>query len=137
MNPEQRLKIQKNYSYLLDELRTDDIVDNLFSNVVISHDDLQRVHSKKTDKEKARCLIDILIRTENSFGPLLKEIEFSRSDLAKKIMMTDVSEELNKGMHINTHFILFIMVYDVFSTYRVCVLKNLLPKNMCIKQHTV
>lgn len=96
MNPEQRLKIQKNYSYLLDELRTDDIVDNLFSNVVISHDDLQRVHSKKTDKDKARCLIDILIRTENSFGPLLKEIESSRSDLAKKIMMTDVSEELNK-----------------------------------------
>lgn len=137
MNPEQRLKIQKNYSYLLDELCTDDIVDNLFSNFVISHDDLQRVHSKKTDKDKARCLIDILIRTENSFGPLLKEIESSRSDLAKKIMMTDVSEELNKGMHINTHFILFIMVYDVFSTYRVCVLKNLLPKNMCIKQHTV
>lgn len=96
MNPEQRLKIQKNYSYLLDELHTDDIADNLFSNVVISHDDLQRVHSKKTDKDKARCLIDILIRTENSFGPLLKEIESSRSDLAKKIMMTDVSEELNK-----------------------------------------
>lgn len=96
MNPEQRLKIQKNYSYLLDELHTDDIVDNLFSNIVISHDDLQRVHSKKTDKDKARCLIDILIRTENSFGPLLKEIESSRSDLAKKIMMTDVSEELNK-----------------------------------------
>lgn len=137
MNPEQRLKIQKNYSYLLDELRTDDIVDNLFSNVVISHDDLQRVHSKKTDKDKARCLIDILIRTENSFGPLLKEIESSRSDLAKKIMMTDVSEELNKGMLINTHFILFIMVYNVFSTYRVCVLKNLLLKNMYIKQHTV
>lgn len=96
MNPEERLKIQKNYSYLLDELHTDDVADNLFSNFVISHDNLQRVHSKKTDKDKARCLIDILLRTENSFGPFLKEIEFSRPDLAKKIMMTDVSEELYK-----------------------------------------
>lgn len=117
MNPEQRLKIQKNYSYLLDELHTEDIADNLFSNVVISHDNLQRVYSKKTDKDKARCLIDILIRTENSFGPFLKEIESSRSDLVEKIMMTDVSEELNKGMHINTHFISFIMVWGAFSTY--------------------
>lgn len=117
MNPEEKLKIQKNYSYLLNELHTDDVADNLFSNFVISHDSLQRVHSKKTDKDKARCLIDILFRTEDSFGPFLKEIESSRPDLAKKIMMTDVCEELNKGMHINAHLISFIMVWDVFSTY--------------------
>lgn len=119
----------------MDELRTGDVADNLFSNFVISHDDLQRIHSKKTDKDKARCLIDILIRTENSFGPFLKEIESSRPDLVEKIMMTDVSEELNKGMLINTHFISFIMVWDVFSTYRVYVLKNLLLENMCKKNN--
>lgn len=111
MNLEERLKIQKNYSYLLNELRTDDVTDNLFSNRVINHDDLQRVHSEKTDKDKVRSLLDILIRTKNSFGPFLKEIESSRPDLAKKIMATDVSEELIKGMHINTHRISFIMVW--------------------------
>lgn len=111
MNLEERLKIQKNYSYLLNDLSTDDVVDNLLSNDVINHDDLQRVHSEKTDKDKVRSLLDILLRTKNSFGPFLKEIESSRPDLAKKIMMTDVSEELNKGMHINTHLISFIMVW--------------------------
>lgn len=98
MNLEQRLKIQKNYRHLLDELRADEIVDNLFSNVVISHDDLQRVHLSKTDKDKARCLIDILFTTKNSFEPFLKELEsFHRPDLVEKIRKTDVSEELKKG----------------------------------------
>lgn len=97
MNLEQRLKIQKNYRHLLDELHADEIVDNLFSNVVISHDDLQRVHLSKTDKDKARCLIDILFTTKNSFEPFLKELEsFHRPDLVEKIRKTDVSEELKK-----------------------------------------
>lgn len=117
MNLEERFKIQKNYFYLLNELYIDDVVDNLFSNFFISYDSLQRVYLKKIDKDKARCLIDILFRIEDLFGFFLKEIEFFRFDLAKKIMMIDVSEEFNKGMYINVYFILFIMVWDVFFIY--------------------
>lgn len=98
MNPEQRLKIQLKFDVLVDGLLVDEITDNLYSKKVIEHDDLQRVHSEKTDRDKARCLIGILITSENSYDPFLREI--ARPDLAEKLKKTDVEEELKKGAHI-------------------------------------
>lgn len=100
MNPEQRLKIQLKFDVLVDGLLVDEITDNLYSKKVIEHDDLQRVHSEKTDRDKARCLIGILITSENSYYPFLREIEIARPDLAEKLKKTDVEEELKKGAHI-------------------------------------
>lgn len=55
---------------------------------------------KKTDRDKASCLINILITSENSYEPFLKEVESSRPDLAEKLKQTDVKEELKKGTQI-------------------------------------
>lgn len=99
MDSKQKLKIERNFTYLVDELLVDEITDNLFTEGVIQHDDLQRVNAEKTDRDKASCLINILITTENSYKPFLKEIESSRSDLAEKLKHTDVEEELIKGTH--------------------------------------
>eukprot|EP00105_Crassostrea_gigas_P040732 XP_019924880.1 PREDICTED: uncharacterized protein LOC109619389 [Crassostrea gigas] len=96
MNPEQRLKIQLKFDVLVDGLLVDEITDKLYSKKVIEHDDLQRVHSEKTDRDKARCLIGILITSENSYDPFLREIEIARPDLAEKLKKTDVEEELKK-----------------------------------------
>lgn len=100
MNPEQRLKIQLNFDVLVDQLIVDLIPDTLYSESVIEHDDLQRVYSEKTDRDKARRLIGILITRENSYDPFLREIEIVRPDLADKLKKTDVEEELKKSMHI-------------------------------------
>lgn len=100
MNSEQRLKIQLNFTNLVDGLLVDEITDNLFTESVIEHDDLQRVHAEKTDRDKASCLINILITSGNSFEPFLKEVESSRPDLAEKLKQTDVEEELRKGTHL-------------------------------------
>lgn len=100
MNSEQRLKIQLNFTNLVDGLLVDDIAANLYTESVIEHDDLQRVNAEKTDRDKASCLINILITSENSFEPFLKEVESSRPDLAEKLKQTDVEEELRKGTHI-------------------------------------
>lgn len=97
MNSWQRLKIQVNFKDLVDGLLVDEITDNLFTESVIEHDDLQRVHAEKTDRDKASCLLNILITTENSYKPFLKEVESSRPDLAEKLKKTDVEEELKKG----------------------------------------
>lgn len=100
MNPEQRLKIQLNFSVLVDGLLVDEITDNLFTQSVIEHDDLQRVYAEKTDRDKARCLINILITSENSYDSFLREIESSHPELAEKLKKTDVEEELKKGTDI-------------------------------------
>lgn len=106
MDSKQKLKIERNFTYLVDELLVDEITDNLFTEGVIQHDDLQWVNAEKTDRDKASCLINILITTENSYKPFLKEIESSRSDLAEKLKHTDVEEELIKGT--NSKYILLL-----------------------------
>lgn len=100
MNPEQRLKIQLNSDYLVDELLVDEITDNLYSKKVIEHDHLQRVHNESTDSDKVRCLIGILITSENSYDPFLREIEIDRPDVAEQLKKTDVEKKLKKGAHI-------------------------------------
>lgn len=106
MNPDQRLKIESNYNCLVNELLVDDMTDNLFSDGVIKHDDLQRVHAERTDCDKARCLVNILIATENSFTSFLNEVNKFRPDLAEKVKNTDVRKKLEKGMlGVNVYYI--------------------------------
>ncbi|XP_056004003.1 sterile alpha motif domain-containing protein 9-like isoform X2 [Ostrea edulis] len=94
MNSEEKLKIQINYCYLVNELRTDDVVDNLFTECVIDHDDMQRVNAEKTDRDKVKCLISILYSKENAFEPFLKELGQLRPDVKEKLQSTDIEEEL-------------------------------------------
>ncbi|XP_061196717.1 sterile alpha motif domain-containing protein 9-like [Saccostrea echinata] len=96
MDTKHRLKIQKNYTYLLEELRAQDIVDNLYTDCVIEHDDLQRISSEVTDKDKAKCLINILYTKERAFVAFLEEVGKDRPDIKEKIQQTDVGEELGK-----------------------------------------
>lgn len=133
MNSEQRLKIQWNFTNLVDGLLVDEIADNLYTESVIEHDDLQRVNAEKTDRDKASCLINILITSENSFEPFLKEVESSRPDLAEKLKQTDVEEELRKGTHI---FDVYMYIELTHSHYHYCIkclllfslkLRDLLP----------
>lgn len=117
MNSEQRLKIQWNFTNLVDGLLVDEIADNLFTESVIEHDDLQRVNAEKTDRDKASCLINILITSENSFEPFLKEVESSRPDLAEKLKQTDVEEELRKG----TTYLIFKCILNLLIVITIIV----------------
>lgn len=126
MNSEQRLKIQWNFTNLVDGLLVDEIADNLYTESVIEHDDLQRVNAEKTDRDKASCLINILITSENSFEPFLKEVESSRPDLAEKLKQTDVEEELRKEKEDRIQFLCNI----VRKRYRFVEDKSVLEEDM-------
>ena len=102
MNPEQQLIIQKNYSLLTEEILADEIADHLYSKCVIGHDDLQRVHVEKTDKDKARQLLDILLYKEGAFEPFLEEIKSQRPDLIP--CLTDKVKERNLKKGIQTKY---------------------------------
>lgn len=98
MNPEQRLRIQKCYVLLADNLEAETIADNLYTECVIEFDDRQRICAEVTDRDKAKRLLDILLTKENSYKPLLKEIETLRPDLLHNLTQIDIEEELKKGI---------------------------------------
>ena len=98
MDKTQRFKIRKNYDILLNNLQVEDLCDTLFSKEVITFDDMQRVRAEVTDRDKAKRLIDILLKTEGSFNPFLEELKLSRCDLYEIVEKTDVEKELKKGM---------------------------------------
>ncbi|XP_059176271.1 ankyrin repeat domain-containing protein 50-like [Physella acuta] len=58
-----RKLLQKETSYLLEEIDAADIVDHLFSKFVISLDDRQRVKAKKTPRGRTNVFIDILFHS--------------------------------------------------------------------------
>jgi hypothetical protein len=97
MKFKEKLVIVKNWSYLLDELLTDDFVNDLYSNLTIEHDDLQRINAEKTDKDKAKCFLDILLSKENAFQPFLTEVARHRPDIKEKLESTDIDGDLRAG----------------------------------------
>ncbi|XP_062605885.1 sterile alpha motif domain-containing protein 9-like isoform X2 [Saccostrea cucullata] len=105
METKHRLMIQKNYTYLLEELRAQDIVDNLFTECVIEHDDLQRISSEVTDKDKAKCLLNILYTKERAFTSFLTEVAKDRPDIKEKIQHTNVEDELEREKESRTEFL--------------------------------
>lgn len=102
MNPEQKLKIQRNFNCLLENLLVEEIADNLYSQCVIEHDNVQRVHAEVTDRDKVRCLIHILYTTENSYEPFIRELKSTHlyRYLADQLDNTDVQKELEQGTHV-------------------------------------
>lgn len=100
MNLEQRFKIQLKFDVLVDGLFVDEIIDNLYLKKVIEYDDLQRVYFEKIDRDKVRCLIGILIISENFYDLFLREIEIVCLDLVEKLKKMDVEEGLKKGVYI-------------------------------------
>ena len=98
MNPEQRARITKTYGLLVDNLEAEPIADNLFTQSIIEFDDKQRIEAEVTDRDKNKRLLDILITKENSYKPLLKEIQSQRPDLFQNLTQIDVDDELKKGI---------------------------------------
>lgn len=98
MNPEQRARITKTYGLLVDNLEAEPIADNLFTQSIIEFDDKQRIEAEVTDRDKNKRLLDILITKENSYMPLLKEIQSQRPDLFQNLTQIDVDDELKKGI---------------------------------------
>ena len=98
MNPDQRLIIQRNYSLLTEEILAGEIADNLFSNNVINHDDLQRVHAGETDKDQVGRLLNILLCKKGAYEPFLKEVQLQRPDLITKLTYKVTKGTLEKGI---------------------------------------
>jgi hypothetical protein len=91
MSEENKYKITKNYSDIVNELKHDTIADALISETVITTDDLERINAKVTQSDKNRELISILQKgPANGYPIFIRELknDSAYESLANKIENT-------------------------------------------------
>ncbi|XP_052061248.1 uncharacterized protein LOC127701420 [Mytilus californianus] len=94
--PLYRVRLQKNYGKIIQEIHHLTIVDYLISKSVFSPDDSEQIESCKTQKEKNRSLMDILLHGHEEIGytEFLKALQKEPvyKDLADQIEKTEVTD---------------------------------------------
>lgn len=91
MSEENKYKITKNYSDIVNELKHDTIADALISESVITTDDSERINAKVTQSDKNRELISILQKgPANGYLIFIRELknDSAYESLANKIENT-------------------------------------------------
>ena len=89
-----KVRLQKNYSNLIDSLHHEKIVDHLISRDVLTIADSQMINAFPAQIQKNRKLIDILLhRNENGFLEFLNALREDSvyTELADKIENTTVA----------------------------------------------
>lgn len=96
-------KIKKNFTSIISNLRIDDIVDHMINEDVFDYDDMEKINSKATQKDKNREFVTILIkRHSKGYEEFIKCLRDSEVyvDIADQIEKTvvDVVENETRGM---------------------------------------
>lgn len=103
MDQEYKLRLQKNYVDLTENITVEDFLSELFQEEIITIDDKEVIESKATSRHKASTMIDILLRR----GP--KGYKVFRGILAKqsvykwlcgKLDMTDVAQNVHRRQRV-------------------------------------
>lgn len=90
---EEKAKITKNYSRIVNDLSLDSIMDKLISKNVFSIDNQERITAEKTQLDRNRKFIEILLkRQESSYDEFIKALRTDEAykDLADQIEKTEV-----------------------------------------------
>ncbi|KAK7488561.1 hypothetical protein BaRGS_00020178 [Batillaria attramentaria] len=100
LRPQDRIRITKNYPYLLETLDPDEFMDYLISSFVLDSDDRDLIKNgdPKTRKGRVERFLQILERAgEDAYGKFLNALEASGNDhVVKKLQETDISD-VNTG----------------------------------------
>ena len=97
MSEENKSKITKNYSDIVNQLKHDTIVDALIGEFVITTDDLERINAKVTQADKNRELINILLKgPANGYLIFIRELrnDSAYESLADQIENTAVTRNV-------------------------------------------
>ena len=97
MSEENKSKIIKNYSDIVNQLKHDTIVDVLLSETVITTDDSERINAKVTQSDKNRKLINILLKgPPNGYLIFIRELrnDSAYESLADQIENTAVTRNV-------------------------------------------
>lgn len=110
LKKEHAFRIIKNYKSII-SLKMDNIIDQMFQDGVFDLDDLEKIYSKPTQKEKNREFVTLLIRSHKRgyevFIKCLKEDE-SNKEIAHQIETTQeeiiLDEYMGRYMIIHVFF---------------------------------
>ncbi|CAC5404120.1 unnamed protein product [Mytilus coruscus] len=90
--PEFMVKLQKNYSNVIDNVMYETIEDHLIESDVLTIEDSQMVNACPTQQQKNRVLMDKLLRkSEKVFIEFMKALREDQAELADQIEKTEVS----------------------------------------------
>ncbi|XP_052072628.1 uncharacterized protein LOC127710717 [Mytilus californianus] len=93
LKKEDASRIKKNYKNIIENLRLDSILDQMIEDEVFDLDDLEKINSRATQKDKNREFVTLLIRSHQKgyevFIKCLKEDD-SYKDIAQQIEDTKV-----------------------------------------------
>ena len=94
MSTDDQTRLRRNYLYLLRNLRTDDLVDYLFQEGVISEDNSEDIESERKSRDKTKKLLRILPKKGpkafEKFINVLRETE--NGFIADQLEQTDLSQ---------------------------------------------
>ena len=92
MEEEDKYRLRRNRCEIQDDLIVDDILDKLYSDMVIETDDMERVKSKTTSREKVGCLLDLLpSRGPEAYSHFRTALLLNYDWLVKSLDNTDMS----------------------------------------------
>lgn len=95
LKKEDAARIKKNYKTIIENLKIDNILDQMIEDDVFDLDDLEKINSRTTQKDKNREFVALLIRSRDKgykvFINCLKEDE-SYKDIAHQIENTQVEK---------------------------------------------
>lgn len=105
LKKEDAARIKKNYKTIIDSLKIDNILDQMFQEDVFELDDIENINSKATQKDRNRQFVTLLIRSHQKgykvFIECLKEDDVY-ADIAQQIESTQVEiiKDEKIGMYI-------------------------------------
>ena len=91
--------IRKNYSFIIEETKVDDVLDKLYEQQVLENDDLQRIRYEVTDQCKTRKILEILYCKNDSCSlKFVQALRDHQQHVWQRIIDTKVESRCNQSL---------------------------------------
>ncbi|CAC5412535.1 unnamed protein product [Mytilus coruscus] len=101
-NQPYKVRLQKNYSEIICNIKHENIVDHLITSDVLSVDEKEKIEKGRSQKEKNRQIIDLLLhKSEKGYTEFLQALQDdpSYNELADQIDKTDITDGDMSAFH--------------------------------------
>lgn len=116
MEPEDKVRIRKNYTTLIEDLQVEYFVlDYLFQQGILTLDDKERIMAEVTHQDQAKKLLDMLVRSDSpsAYTEFCVALKQDYDYLLERLQNTEVSEQ-----DIITYTANFVNQNEVFKAVR-------------------
>ena len=92
MEEADKLRLSKNFKYIVDNLRIKDVEDELYQNEVINSEDMQHIRAKVTEQDRVRYVLEILpYKGPLGYSNFRAALEEQYQHIGKKLDDTNVA----------------------------------------------